>query len=193
MNGKKHKLIISIEIILAFVLLVAITVFAAQPGSSDDPLAAKSYVDDKFNQIMSILNSGSSGSSNVNNIDKDAIVNEVIDKIEPVIAVMLQNNEQNNQNSQTPESNGKYVPVYASVGQVIVGGEGTEIILRSGKAKAYITGVAGVVNITTGKEINNGGNITLNNLIVIPRDDGRGVKVTENAWFMIKGEYKFLS
>jgi hypothetical protein len=82
-----------------------------------------------------------------------------------------------------------YTPVYASVGQIVLGGEGTEIILRSGKGDIYITGADGIVDSTTGANLKNGDKATTNHMMIVPRNDGRGVKVTEAAWFLIKGDY----
>ena len=39
----------------------------------------------------------------------------------------------------------------------------------------------------------NGNTIENNNLLIVPRDDGRGVKTTEDSWFIIKGEYKIIN
>ena len=82
-----------------------------------------------------------------------------------------------------------YQPVYVSVGQIIIGGEGTELILRSGKGNIYIEGVDGLVDSTTGKNLTTGDVATTNHMMIVPRDDGRGVKVTEAAWFLVKGDY----
>lgn len=189
----QNKLIMALEIIIFIVFLTVAGVFAATPGTSDDPLVSKSYVDDKINQVLSSLNgsyNNSYGQGQVNsNVNTKEIADEVMKEVEPLIAVMM-NNYSNGGASNTNQDNLKYTPVYAENGKIIVGGEGTEIILRSGKAKAYSEGVAGIVNITLGKELQNSAKIDLNNLILIPRNDGRGVQVTENAWFMIKGEYQ---
>ena len=150
----KRKLLIGFEIFIATaVVFAAVTAFGAA-GSQDDPLVSKSYVDDKINQVLEIVNGGS---------------------------VSLEGT--------TAASGSSYTPVYASVGQVVLGGEGTEIILRSGKGNIYITGADGIVDSTTGQNLTNGDVATANHMMIVPRNDGRGVKVTEAAWFLIKGEY----
>jgi len=83
----------------------------------------------------------------------------------------------------------KYVPVYASVGQTVIGGEGTEMILRAGKGTVVINGSDGIVDATIGQNITSGKGVVLNHIMIVPRADGRGVKVTEAAWFLIKGDY----
>lgn len=78
-------------------------------------------------------------------------------------------------------------------GDIITGVEGTEIILRGGNASAYgVSKNNGLSNLTNGKSIDsNGTTIPANNHLLVPRDDGRGIKIeSTNAWVMIKGEYK---
>lgn len=153
----KKKLLIGFEIFIATAAtLAAVTAFGAA-GTESDPLVSKSYVDDKINQVLEIVNGGS--------VSTDG-------NIAPAAA-----------------AGSSYTPVYASVGQIVLGGEGTEIILRSGKANIYIEGVDGLVDTTTGKNLTTGDTASANHMMIVPRDDGRGVKVTEAAWFLIKGEY----
>lgn len=163
-------------------IAVAFTVFAAQAGSSEDPLVSKSYVDDKISQVLQVLNgSGNTNTSSVSDAEREKLKSEILQELEPLIGTDVTGGSVEVSN---------YVPVYAAVGQIVLGGEGTEMILRSGKADVYITGVAGIVNATTGNELVNGNKAALNNIMIIPRNDGRGFKVTESAWFLIKGEYE---
>lgn len=180
---KKKLIIVLISAVVCIAL--AITVYAAQAGSADDPLVSKSYVDDKINQVLQVLNNNAS--NNANNT-ASSISQEERNKLKAEIIAEL--NVNNNSNSSTATSLEGYKPVLVKVGQTILGGEGTEMILRSGKATVYITGVAGIVNATTGKELVNGNKATWNNIMIIPRNDGRGFKVTEEAWFLVKGAYE---
>lgn len=152
----KRKIIAGLEIFFATAAVLAtVTAFGAA-GSEDDPLVSKSYVDDKINQVLEVVNGGSVSLDNSGNLSA---------------------------------AGASYTPVYASVGQIVLGGEGTEIILRSGKGNIYITGVDGLVDSTTGQNLTNGDVATPNHMMIVPRNDGRGVKVTEAAWFLIKGDY----
>ncbi len=91
-----------------------------------------------------------------------------------------------------PVSQGSsYEPVYVSVGQTIYGGEGTELILRAGKGNVVISGADGIVDASTGTDLK-GGAVTKNHILIVPRDDNRGVKVTEAAWFLVKGDYRIV-
>lgn len=153
----KQKILVGIQIFLATVIVGTAVTFATDAGTSEDPLTTKSYVDDKINQVLQIIN-GSTG-TNTGTTDNTA-------------------------------KNNTYTPVLVQVGQTIYGKEGTELILRSGKGKGVVPGAEGIADITTGEEIKNGTSVTKNHLLIIPRDDGRGVAVTEMAWFLVKGDYE---
>ena len=86
-------------------------------------------------------------------------------------------------------SSDSYKPVYVSLGQTIYGAEGTELILRAGKGKIVIDGVDGIVDASTGSNLKQGSVVTMNHILIVPRADGRGVNVTEAAWFLVKGDY----
>ena len=140
----KRKLIIGLQAIAVTVVAVVGTAFAADAGSASDPVASKSYVDDKINQVINMINTGS---------------------------------------ATTEASGSSYVPVSVPVGKVLYGAEGSEIILRSGKGTIYTAGVDGVVDATTGATA------VANHILIVPRADGRGVNVSEAAWFLVKGGY----
>ena len=152
----KRKLLIGLEVIIATMMVIGATAYAAPAGSESDPLVSKSYVDDKINQVIAMINTGSSTT--------------VVDNA-------------------TSSAGSSYTPVYAAVGQTVVGGEGTELILRAGKGNVVVSGADGLTDTTTGADLKNGATVTKNHLMIVPRADGRGVKVTEAAWFLIKGEY----
>lgn len=80
--------------------------------------------------------------------------------------------------------------VNLSKGQVIVGGAGTEIILRSGSATALGTDLGGLSDLTGAKDIGHGGKIEANHLLLMPRNDGRGVKAETDAIFLVRGIYQ---
>ena len=65
-----------------------------------------------------------------------------------------------------------------------------EIILRSRIGTVVDTGNGGLADITEGKDITNGENVLQNHLLIVPRDDGRGVKaVNSNVILLVKGGY----
>jgi hypothetical protein len=176
------KLILGAEIFLATCVLAGGTVFAATVGTETDPLVSKSYVDNKIEQVLTLINNNGTGvsTSESASVDEDAIADKVIQRI---------NNGELTGSTGTAVAD-SYTPVSVAVGQTIYGKEGTELILRAGKGKVVCNGVDGVADITTGSEMANGAPATKNHLMIIPRDDGRGIKITEAAWFLVKGDYE---
>ncbi len=118
--------------------------------------------------------------------ESDPLVSKsyVDDKIDQVLAQIGSSST-----SATLSSSTTFTPVSVAVGQTIIGGEGTELILRAGKASVVISGSEGITDATTGQTLYNGHSATLNHLTIVPRADGRGFKVTEAAWFLVKGSY----
>ncbi|HHY70578.1 MAG TPA: hypothetical protein GX519_02750 [Thermoanaerobacterales bacterium] len=84
-----------------------------------------------------------------------------------------------------------YEIVYMEQNQQLIGDMGTEIILRSGIAVVVDSGNGGLANITEGKDITSGENVLQNHLLIIPRNDGRGVKAkNNNVILLVKGAYR---
>ncbi|MEA4816524.1 MAG: hypothetical protein VB120_06675 [Lachnospiraceae bacterium] len=165
-----NKISKSTGVLLTGIICLSLSVVGvasgAEPGDASDPLVSKSYVDSKISETLSGLSSS--------NLSEDEIVNEVLSKVNSASAA-------------------QYVPVSASAGSIVIGGEGTEIILRSGAGIGYVIGSDGMVDATTGADVKNGTGIEKNHMLIVPRNDGRGVKVTSDAWFIIKGTYNILN
>lgn len=75
-------------------------------------------------------------------------------------------------------------------GQFLLAKAGTEIILRGGFATAVVSDLGGLTDITAGVDLGKDISIPTNHLLIIPRDDGRGVYCTTDAVFMVRGEYE---
>ena len=84
-----------------------------------------------------------------------------------------------------------YDVVYLTKGQTIVGS--SEFILRSGSAISTCPGINGITDITDGVDLTDGMEIPWNHLLLVPRDDGRGITVTSvEAYIMARGQYTIL-
>ncbi|CAK7085194.1 hypothetical protein KQI38_17845 [Tissierella carlieri] len=92
------------------------------------------------------------------------------------------------------ETTGSWAVVEVPAGKSLICKDGTEIILRSGEARAIAIVVNGVMNgltdITVGKDLAMEENIIANHLLIIPRDDGRGARALTNSFFLVKGDYE---
>ncbi len=116
-------------------------------------------------------------------------------KINDLIALINSNatgNGNGNTNTET-STDAQYKVVAVPKGSTILGGEGTELILRSGKGTIVSTTSNGLVNMTTGVDALNGTEVPKNNLMIVPRQDGRGIKITaDGANVMVRGYYEIV-
>ncbi len=156
------KKILSIVLVLALLFGVNIYAQSISPGSTQDPLVSKSYIDQQISHIMSIIN----------DIDQRT---KTVSVPEPVASTQ------------------SFEPVMLKAGDILLGGEGAEIILRSGQGVGYTAVQNGLVDVTGGVDIYNETPVLLNHLIIVPRSDGRGVRALEESWFIVKGGYNIIS
>lgn len=84
---------------------------------------------------------------------------------------------------------GSYKIVQMTAGQTILGGEGTEMILRAGEAYAVVPGTNGISDMTDGVDLMYGANIGMNHLLLVPRNDGRGIYAVTDVYIMVRGSY----
>lgn len=81
-------------------------------------------------------------------------------------------------------------------GQKLVATGSCEIVLRSGKGTAIITGAANIANgvgfsdMTAACEVTNGAAVLKNHLLLASAGDGRMIEVTSDVgYFMVRGDY----
>jgi hypothetical protein len=75
-------------------------------------------------------------------------------------------------------------------GERIIAGSGTELILRGGEASIIGSEMGGISDVTLGKDFVSGMSVIPNHLMIVPRDDGRGVYAETYAIFMVRGSYE---
>lgn len=74
--------------------------------------------------------------------------------------------------------------------QRLIGAEGTEIILRSGHAVIIGGAGGGISDVTDGKDLTGKAVVPRNHLLIVPRDDYRGVEAqTDNVIVLVRGVY----
>lgn len=135
----------------------------------------------------SIVSGADAGSSSDPIVTKSYVDAKVADLKSYVDTSLASMSSVNNGGS----SSAQYEVVLVPKGKSIIGGEGTEMILRSGKASVVSTTTNGLVDMTTGIDALNGSAVTQNHLMIVPRDDGRGLKVTsDNTNIMVRGSYE---
>ncbi|MDF1615953.1 hypothetical protein [Petrocella sp. FN5] len=174
---KKISIIIGLlcmVIMVTWIVGISTEAGSTEPGTVNDPLVTKSYVDQKSNEIMTTLlakinPTGSTDESE--KIDMKAVYAYIDQQI-------------------AGQSGNSFIVVEAEVGDTILCGGGTELILRAGKA-TVIQGENGdgLADLTQGVDLKGGAFVPMQHHLLISRDDGRGIKITEKAFVMIKGAY----
>ncbi|MGI6574685.1 MAG: hypothetical protein ACOX3A_02255 [bacterium] len=75
-------------------------------------------------------------------------------------------------------------------GQSLLADGGTELILRGGQAEAITSPLGGLADLTGGKDLAQGARIPANHLLLVPRDDGRGVFAVTDIILLVRGGYE---
>jgi hypothetical protein len=131
------------------------------PGTSEDPIVTQSYVEKRNEQLKYYI---------------DQKISEMGGTSSP---------------SNGSQEAATFQVIEVNKGQQVIGKGGTEMILRSGTAKAIASQSGGLSNLTAGKDLQSDENVPLNHLILIPRDDGRGLNITwDKTFILIKGGYE---
>jgi len=160
-----------------------------QPGTADDPVVTKSYVDQ---QIQKALGGGiSTETGNAGNAANAAN------------AASTGSNASSSANAGSAGSSTELPPLASGAsealeivtvkpGQQLIGSTGTEFIVRSGKAVIISEGTNGVADLTDGVDLINGQAAPMNHLLTIPKE-GRGIQVVEGNKYsltvMVRGGY----
>lgn len=159
----------AIGAIAVMVLMGAVSVATSgEPGTSTDPVVTRSYVEERLSEI------------------EDAFVrdlNALSDQIEA-----LESGSGSGTSAPAPGAPPAFVVVELEAGSTVVFGENTQVILRGGSATA-IAAENDLPDVTGGAGLGMGQKIPLNHLIIIPKDDGRGMNINARTWLMISGKY----
>lgn len=111
-------------------------------------------------------------------------VNKAVDQIKLYVDEKISNTS-----GGTSASN-ELVIVNVKEGEYLIGKAGTELILRGGKAKVVGGPLGGLSDVTKGDDLNHDQAVSHNHLLIIPRSEERGIYATEDAIFMVRGEYE---
>lgn len=160
-----------LKIVLAVAVLSGTSLYAADSliGTDKDPLVTKSYVDAKIAQIK-----GNGSSSDLS--AKLAAQEELISSLSQQIASL-------------EASKSTFEVVKVQVGQKIYGKQGSEMIIRSGEGTIIASTVGGVQDVTDGVDLAGGTKAPNNNLLIVPREDGRGIEAHKTMVIMVRGGY----
>ncbi|MDW5299286.1 MAG: hypothetical protein SA378_04005 [Sedimentibacter sp.] len=155
--------------ILILILSLALTtVIFASPGDTTDPIVVLSYLNDRLTALIDDYN------------------------LENIENMQVQIDKLSSSEGSTSEVGQTLEIVEVNAGEKLIAGAGTELILRQGEANVIGSELGGISNITMGKEFVSGMAVVPNNLMIVPRDDGRGVYAENFALFMVRGTYEII-
>jgi hypothetical protein len=196
----------SLLTLAAAVLLLAVAAFpyfrmtaAAQPGEATDPLVTRRYVDEHINTLWAEIQllreetaalralvsaGGFPGHPSDQTWDTQALANAIFPNIMISFELMYGEILRN-----ASERSLSFEALRVESGQSIIVENGTELILRSGRA-VVVAGPNGLVNMTSGTDLENGQAVPANHLLIAPRTDGRGLRFTADSWIMVRGGYR---
>lgn len=186
------------------------------PGSIDDPVVTKGYVDQ---QIQSLTNQGVTKSyvdqqitgvkstsvtktyvdSQITTIQNDVKTNlatkSYLDQqLSTALSTMVTKDYVTQQITQQLQSVAVGKVVTVPVGKKLIVGQGTELIVRAGKAVVYSTSKNGLSDLTVGTTLAPGAAVALDHLVLSPTTN-RGLKAaptmkTGNIIVFVRGSYK---
>lgn len=160
-----------------------------QPGTADDPVVTKSYVDQQIQQALggkistgsgntssgadsntgTGSNTGSTGTGNSSNTGGETTLPPLVSGASDALEIVM-----------------------VKPGQQLIGATGAEFIVRSGKAVIVSEGTNGVADLTDGVDLTNGQEAPNNHLLSFPKD-GRGITVLDGNKYsltvMVRGGY----
>lgn len=139
----------------------------------EDPIVTKSYVDLKISELSNF------GYGQINEQlqeklnEQETLINKLVEQI--------MNHESSSQNFEI---------VTLKTGERIYGKQGTEMIVRSGEGMVIAADGGGIQDVTDGLDLPNEVIAPNNNLLIIPRNDGRGICAKRTTVIMVRGGYK---
>lgn len=140
-----------------------------EAGSDTDPIVSKSYVEKRLTELETKI----AGSNT-------AAMDQKLSQLQVQIDALAKN---------TGVSGADFALVQVKAGSTLTFSESAMLILRAGSAKTIVGPGGGLSDLTIGTDLVEGQAIVGNHLILVPRNDGRGVKITGDSWLMIKGTY----
>ncbi|MBP5749675.1 MAG: hypothetical protein J6X24_02685 [Firmicutes bacterium] len=170
MKNRKTWVILLAAALFAVSCFAAVFADDAVPGTAADPVVSKSYMDAQIDILKTQIST----------------LQQQVDKLE---ASGGSGTPSTPVTPSQPAEAPKFEVVKVDAGKSVIGSASTEIILRSGTATAIAGASGGVSDVTEGVDLSQDTSVTKNHLLIIPVDDGRGIRCTSVCYVMIKGDY----
>ncbi len=162
------------KIVAAVAVLSVTSLYAADSkiGTDEDPLVTKSYVDKQ----IALANSGASSDLEARLLAQEDLINVLLQEIA----------------SLKEAGSSSFEIVNVPAGSVIYGKQSSELIIRSGEGNIIASSAGGVQDLTDGVDLAGGVKAPNNNLLLVPREDGRGIMANKTMVVMVRGGYTIL-
>lgn len=178
----------------------------AAPGSAQDPLVTKSYVDQAIQAAVGNLTQGvveqlapqvANQVQGLVSQEVPAAVNAAVQQSLPAIQSQVTSSVTRTLSAQlaeqVPSTVSSLLPRWTVVtvnrGQTLIGSAGTEIVVRAGAATAVGSRAGGVADLTAGRDLATGAPVPLDHLLLVPRADGRGIASQGGVVALVYGSY----
>ncbi len=186
-NSRKTGIVLLIAVILVLSAAIISAADGVTPGSDQDPIVTQSYVEQKSEQIKYYID------SMIDKVNGDnAAQNQEIAKLKAELELKSQEIAKLREDMQNAPAGGatRFEVVEMQKNQILIAGEGAEIIPRSGKFSAIYGANGGLSDITSAKDLKNAEAVVMNHMLIASRGDGRGVKaIADKSFLIIKGTY----
>lgn len=87
----------------------------------------------------------------------------------------------------------QFAVVNVSKGTRLMAKGGTELVLRAGQATVIASNLGGLADLSTGQDLGQGQPVAPNHHLLVPRDDGRGVVAVTDIVLLVRGSYSLQS
>ncbi|ETT41612.1 hypothetical protein MKZ07_20605 [Paenibacillus sp. FSL P4-0338] len=157
----------------------------SQPGTAEDPVVTKSYVDQQIQKVLGGNISPPTQAPSATATNAPAATAAPSATTAPTKAPAPGTGD-------TSITGNAVEIVDVKPGQTLIAGAGAEFIVRAGKAVIYSQDANGVADLTDGVDLANGVAAPTNHLLSFPRD-GRGIAVQDGQTMkivvMVRGAY----
>lgn len=186
-KSRKTSIVVLVAIILALSAAVISSADGVAPGSEQDPIVTQSYVEQKLEQIKYYIDSLITKSN-----ENSALQNQEIAKLKAEMELKNQEIAKLTESiiNISASAAGRFEVVEMQKNQILIAGEGAEIIPRSGKFSAIYGTNGGLSDVTSAKDLKDNEAIVNNHMLIASRGDGRGMKaLADKSFLIIKGTY----
>ena len=182
----KKRIVTVLVVALLAIALACGAVFAS--GTAEDPLISLSYLNSVvIPQLTTLIEQKvqeAAGAGQITSVDEQKLQELVAKEVADALSG-------GSSQGGALVSSSQYEAVQLFAGQTMVGSQGSiEVLLRRGTFHCVDPEGQKITNVTKGSEAGDGNELTLQNLYLIPRSDGRGITcASEEGWVMVRGAY----